>query len=127
MRKPLPIKEFPEENYTPDSVAQARLDGRARGKRRQYLLCAWGVGVATVAMILGGYLQNETMVHTGWAVFGIFSVYALVLGAMHPKLICETCGQPFEKRWEKGEGELLDLFLVCETCKKTVFAHETKS
>ncbi len=122
-----PIKEFPDENFHGDPVSQARLDDRARWKRRQYLLCAWGVGAATVAMIIGGWADHDATVHWGWAGFAVFSIYALVLGALHPKLVCETCGQPFEKHWIKGEGEMEDLFLVCDSCKKTVFAHETRS
>ena len=124
---PLEIKEFPEEGYSLDEAAQALLDGRARWKRRQYIGCAVGVGVATCAMILGGYLPNPAITGGGWAVFSASSIYALVLGVMHPKRACLSCGREFEKRWVKGEGEMEDLFLVCDPCKKYVFAHEVRS
>jgi hypothetical protein len=125
--QPLSTKEYPEAGYSPDDAAQALLDGRARWKRRQYIGCAIGVGVATGLMILGGYLVNPVVSEIGWGLFFISSVYALVLGVMHPRRVCTSCGCEFGKRWEKGEGEMEDLFLVCESCRKYVFAHEVRS
>lgn len=125
--RPLETKEYPEEGYSADEAAQALLDGRARWKRRQYIGCAVGVGVSTSALILGGYLMNDVIANGGWALFSVSSVYALVLGVMHPKRACLSCGREFEKRWVKGEGEMEDLFLVCDSCKKYVFAHEVRS
>lgn len=124
---PIETKDFPEEGYSRDDTAQALLDRRARWKRRQYIGCAIGVSVATVGMILGGWLQRDDFTHAGWAVFFVSSVYALVLGVMHPERVCSSCGTEFSKRWEKGEGEMEDLFLVCDSCKKYVFAHEVRS
>lgn len=120
-------KEFPEEGYSQDEAAQCLLDGRARWKRRQYIGCAWGVGIATAAMILGGWLQNDAATFSGWGLFTVSSIYALVLGVMYPKRVCPGCGEEFRKEWVKGEGEMEDLFLVCGGCKKYVFAHEVRS
>ena len=124
---PIETKEFPEEGYSRDDTAQLLLDGRARWKRRQYIGCAWGIGLATTNMIVGGWLQSDPATHAGWGLFAACSIYALVLGVMHPKRICSACGKEFEKRWVKGEGEMEDLFLVCDFCKKYVFAHEVRS
>jgi ribosomal protein L32 len=124
---PLVTKEYPEEGYSRDDAAQALLDARARWKRKQYIGCAIGVGIGTGLMILGGYLVRTEFTETGWGVFFIASVYALVLGVMHPKRVCLSCGREFEKRWVKGEGEMEDLFLVCDSCGKYVFAHEVRS
>lgn len=123
----LQTREFPDEHFACDPAAQSRLDGRAGWKRRQYLTCAVGVGITISAVILGGYLVNDPMIWSGWTGFGLFSIYALVLGVMHPKLVCGSCGGMLEKRWVRGEGEMEDLFLVCNCCKKYVFAHEVRS
>jgi len=125
--RPLEIKEYPHEGYSADAAAQALLDGRARLKRRQYIGCAVGVGIATVIVIIAGYLGRPAWANPGWVIFALSSIYALVLGVMHPKRACLHCGREFEKHWEKGEGEMEDLFLVCESCKKYVFAHEVRS
>ena len=125
--RPLETKEYPHDGYSRDDAAQALLDGRARWKRRQYIGCAIGVGVGTSLLILGGYLVQPNLNVVGWVIFFIASIYALVLGVMHPKRTCLSCGREFEKRWEKGEGEMEDLFLVCESCRKYVFAHEVRS
>lgn len=121
------VKEYPEEGYSLDESAQSLLDARARWKRGQYIGCAIGVGIATTAMILGGWLGHDGATYAGWALFSVSSIYALVLGVMHPKRSCHACGAEFEKRWIKGEGEMEDLFLVCESCQKYVFAHEVRS
>jgi hypothetical protein len=125
--QPLVTKEFPEVGYSRDDAAQALLDGRARWKRRQYIGCAIGVAVGTGLMVLGGYLNHDGVTVTGRGFFLIASAYALVLGVMHPKRACLSCGHEFEKRWKKGEGEMEDLFLVCGSCRKYVFAHEVRS
>lgn len=125
--RPLETKEFPEEGWSSDDTAQALLDARARWKRRQYIGCAVGVGVATTSMIFGGWLRSDEATYSGWAIFTVSSIYALVLGVMHPKRVCSSCGTEFSKHWEKGEGEMEDLFLVCDSCKKYVFAHEVRS
>ncbi len=125
--QPLAVKEYPREGYSLDVAAQALLDGRARWKRKQYIGCALGVGAATAFMILGGWLVIPGLTITGWAVFSVSSVYALILGIMHPKRACLSCGREFGKHWEKGEGEMEDLFLVCDSCRKYVFAHEVRS
>jgi len=125
--QPLVTKEYPEDGYSRDDAAQALLDGRARWKRKQYIGCAIGVGIGTGLVILGGYLVDPRYNVVGWIIFFIASIYALILGVMHPKRACLCCGREFEKRWVKGEGEMEDLFLVCEDCGKYVFAHETRS
>lgn len=125
--RPLDIKEYPHEGYLADTAAQALLDGRARWKRRQYIACAVGVGIGTTIVIIAGYMGQPSWANPGWTIFGACSVYALVLGVMHPKRTCVHCGHDFQKRWEKGEGEMEDLYLVCEDCKKYVFAHEVRS
>ena len=125
--QPLVTKEYPEEGYSRDDAAQALLDGRARWKRKQYIGCAIGVGIGTSLLIIGGYLVDPRYNAVGWVIFFVASIYALILGVMHPKRACLSCGREFEKRWVKGEGEMEDLFLVCEDCRKYVFAHETRS
>jgi hypothetical protein len=125
--RPLEIKEYPHEDHSLDDAAQALLDGRARWKRRQYISCAVGVGIGTTIVIIAGWLGRHSWANPGWAIFAISSVYALVLGVVHPRRACLDCGREFEKRWEKGEGEMEDLFLVCDSCKKYVFAHEVRS
>ena len=125
--RPLETKEYPHEGYSADDAAQALLDGRARRKRRQYVACAVGVGVGTTIVIIAGWMGRPSWANPGWAIFAVSSVYALVLGIVHPTRACLHCGRQFEKRWEKGEGEMEDLFLVCDSCKKYVFAHEVRS